>query len=56
MRVPDVSRKQESGERGQTMAEYAVILAVITAGILLALFALSGAILAVLQRVASVIA
>lgn len=38
------------------MAEYAVILAVITAGIMLALLALSGAILAVIQRVAGVIA
>lgn len=38
------------------MAEYAVILAVITAGIMLALLALSGAVLAVIQRVAAVIA
>lgn len=37
------------------MAEYAVILAVITAGILAALLLLSGAILAVIQRVAGVI-
>ncbi|HSL66125.1 MAG TPA: hypothetical protein VK874_15830 [Gaiellaceae bacterium] len=50
---------RESGlnrEQGQTMAEYAVILAVITAGIMLALLALSGAVLAVIQRVAAVIA
>jgi Flp pilus assembly pilin Flp len=31
-------------EEGQTMAEYGVVLAVITAGIILALTALSGAI------------
>ena len=33
-----------AGERGQTMAEYAVVLAVITIGIVVALVALSGGI------------
>ena len=33
-----------SGEKGQTMAEYAVVLAVITIGIVVALVALSGGI------------
>jgi Flp pilus assembly pilin Flp len=48
-------RASDRQEQGQTMAEYAVILAVITAGILAALLLLSGAILAVIQRVAGVI-
>lgn len=38
-------------EEGQTMAEYGVVLAVITAGIILALGALSGAIGAALDTV-----
>jgi Flp pilus assembly pilin Flp len=42
-------------EHGQTMAEYAVILAVITAAIVVALALLSGQIAAVLQRVASLV-
>jgi Flp pilus assembly pilin Flp len=42
-------------EHGQTMAEYGVILAVITAAIVLALVFLSSQIAAVLQRVASLI-
>jgi len=33
-----------AGEKGQTMAEYAVVLAVITIGIVVALIALSGGI------------
>jgi Flp pilus assembly pilin Flp len=33
-----------AGEKGQTMAEYAVVLAVITLGIVVALIALSGGI------------
>jgi Flp pilus assembly pilin Flp len=33
-----------AGEKGQTMAEYAVVLAVITIGIVVALVALSGGI------------
>ena len=43
------------GEKGQTMAEYSVVLAVITAAIVAALVLLSGQIVAVLQRVASVV-
>jgi Flp pilus assembly pilin Flp len=43
-------------EQAQTMAEYGVILAVVTALIIAALLLLSGNIVAVLQRVASVIA
>jgi Flp pilus assembly pilin Flp len=46
-----VTRTQE----GQTMAEYAVILAVITAAVLLALGLLSGNIGTVLNRVADLI-
>jgi Flp pilus assembly pilin Flp len=42
-------------EEGQTMAEYGVILAVITAAILLALVFLSGQIQAVISRVGSAI-
>ncbi|MDQ4029608.1 MAG: Flp family type IVb pilin [Actinomycetota bacterium] len=42
-------------EDGQTMAEYGVILAVITAGVLLALGFLSGQIEAVINRIAGVI-
>jgi Flp pilus assembly pilin Flp len=38
-------------EEGQTMAEYGVVLAVITAGIILALTALSGAIGSALDAV-----
>ena len=38
-------------EEGQTMAEYGVVLAVITAGIILALTALSGAICDALDAV-----
>ena len=42
-------------EEGQTMAEYGVILAVITAAIIAALVVLSGNIAGVLGRVASAI-
>jgi Flp pilus assembly pilin Flp len=42
-------------EHGQTMAEYGVILALITAAIVLALVLLAGNIAAVLQRVASLV-
>ena len=42
-------------EEGQTMAEYGVILAVITAAIITALVVLSGNIASVLGRVASAI-
>ncbi len=42
-----------SGERGQTMAEYAVVLAVIAIGIFVALGVLSGAIKGSLSNVAS---
>ena len=42
-------------EDGQTMAEYGVVLAVITAGIILALGALSGAIGAALDKVAGML-
>ena len=40
-------------ERGQTMAEYAVVLAVITLAIIAALTALSGGISATLNNVAN---
>lgn len=42
-------------EHAQTMAEYGVVLAVITATIVVALVVLSSHVLAVLQRVASLI-
>jgi Flp pilus assembly pilin Flp len=42
-------------EEGQTMAEYGVILAVITAAIITALVFLSGNISSVLNRVASAV-
>jgi Flp pilus assembly pilin Flp len=42
-------------EEGQTMAEYGVILAVITAAIITALVFLSGNIAGVLNRVASAV-
>ena len=42
-------------QEGQTMAEYGVILAVITAAILVALVFLSGQISAVISRVGSAI-
>jgi len=41
-------------ERGQTMAEYAVVLAVIAIGIFLALGVLSGAVKGALNSVASI--
>jgi Flp pilus assembly pilin Flp len=42
-------------EKGQTMAEYGVVLAVITVGIVLTLTALSGAINGALQSVINAI-
>jgi Flp pilus assembly pilin Flp len=42
-----------AGEKGQTMAEYAVVLAVITIGIVVALVALSGGINNALNNVRS---
>ena len=42
---------ETQNEEGQTMAEYGVVLAVITAGVILAIGALSGAIGAALTRV-----
>ena len=40
-------------ERGQTMAEYAVVLAVITVAVVAALIAFSGQITAAIQKVGS---
>jgi Flp pilus assembly pilin Flp len=48
-------RTNPTSEHGQTMAEYAVILAVITAAIVVALALLAGNIASVLQRVASLV-
>jgi len=42
-------------EEGQTMAEYGVVLAVITIGVLVALTALSGGISGALDRVTSIL-
>ena len=44
-----------SDERGQTMAEYGVVLAVITLGIIAALVALSGGIDGALDKVTGVV-
>jgi Flp pilus assembly pilin Flp len=41
----------ENGERGQTMAEYAVVLAVITAAVVAAISALGGSITSALNAV-----
>jgi Flp pilus assembly pilin Flp len=46
-----MQRTDVRGEHGQTMAEYGVILAVITAGVLSALLLFSGAIVDAIQRV-----
>jgi Flp pilus assembly pilin Flp len=42
-------------EEGQTMAEYGVILAVITAGVLLAIQALSGGVSTALNKVVTIL-
>jgi Flp pilus assembly pilin Flp len=42
-------------EEGQTMAEYGVILAVITAGVLLAIQALSGGVSTALTKVVAIL-
>ena len=42
-------------EQGQTMAEYGVILAVITVGVVAALIMFSGAIVSALERTSSLI-
>ena len=52
LEAADVLRRREEG---QTMAEYGVILAVITAAIITALVFLSGNIASVLNRVASAV-
>ena len=46
---------KDRAESGQTMAEYAVILAVLTAAIILALGVLSGKISGVLTRISAAI-
>lgn len=51
----DASTPDERGETGQTMAEYTVVLGVITLAIVLALAALSGAALAAIERAASLV-
>jgi Flp pilus assembly pilin Flp len=49
----DYLRTRFEGEKGQTMAEYGVVLAVITIGVFLALGALSGAISGAISTVTS---
>ena len=49
--VPHMSPSEFRREEAQTMSEYAVILGVITPAILLALWALSGAIIPNIQNV-----
>jgi Flp pilus assembly pilin Flp len=51
----DLLEKARQEERGQTMAEYAVILTVITVLVLAALLFLGGKITGVIERVGSVI-
>jgi Flp pilus assembly pilin Flp len=53
--VLDAADNLRRREEGQTMAEYGVILAVITAAIITALVFLSGNIASVLNRVASAV-
>jgi Flp pilus assembly pilin Flp len=53
--VTDLLEKARQEERGQTMAEYAVILTVITVLVLAALLFLGGRITGVIERVGSVI-
>jgi Flp pilus assembly pilin Flp len=52
-RVMDAYDSLRENEKGQTMAEYGVVLAVITLGIVVALTALSGGINGALGRVTS---
>ena len=51
----DVLERARQGERGQTMAEYAVILTVITVLVLTALLFLGGRITGVIERVGSLV-
>lgn len=53
--VADLLQRARQEQRGQTMAEYAVILTVITVLVLAALLFLSGRITGVIERVGSVI-
>jgi Flp pilus assembly pilin Flp len=53
--VTNLLEKARQEERGQTMAEYAVILTVITVLVLAALLFLGGRITGVIERVGSVI-
>jgi Flp pilus assembly pilin Flp len=55
-RVMDAVDSLRENEKGQTMAEYGVVLAVITLGIVVALTALSGGISGALGRVTSKLA
>ncbi len=54
-RVAALWSKLNDEEKGQTMAEYAVVLAVITLGILVALTALSGGISRALTNVKNIL-
>lgn len=49
--VPDMSPSEFRREDAQTMAEYAVVLGVITPTLLLALWALSDAVIPIIERV-----
>jgi Flp pilus assembly pilin Flp len=51
----DMQRIDVRCEQGQTMAEYGVILAVITVGVVAALIMFSGAIVSALERTSSLI-
>lgn len=53
--VADLLHRVRQEQRGQTMAEYAVILTLITVAVLVALLFLSGRISGVIERVGSVI-
>jgi Flp pilus assembly pilin Flp len=48
-------RFDTKGERGQTMAEYAIVLSVITIGVIGALTAFSAQVLVGIQRVSDIV-
>jgi Flp pilus assembly pilin Flp len=47
-------RRRSADEQGQTMAEYSIVLAVITLGAIVALAALGTSVISAIERVAAV--
>lgn len=47
-------RRRSADEQGQTMAEYSIVLAVITLGAIVALAALGSSVISAIDRVAAV--